>query len=683
MGLLDIFKKNVAKQLDNRIFSFILGFEPPRMGEKDYLESYKGWVYACVNSIAEEVGMMDFKLQRRLKDGQWQEVPNHPAMQLLNNVNPFMSSFDLLFGTQAFLELHGNAFWYLATYKNTNTIAEIWLLDPTRVGVVKDQEKFIGGYVFINDKGQKVPFKPEEIIHFKKFNPNNPYRGIGTVEAAALAIDTDTFSAKYQRNFFGNSALPSAVLQSDKELTQDQYNRIKANWDSKYKGVDNAHKMAILEGGLKFQSMTLSQKDMQYLEGRKATRDEILGIFRVSKTILGLSDDVNRANAEAAEYTHGKHIIKPKMEFLCDKLTEFYLPKFNLNQKGKEYRIFYSDPVPENQELLIDQLQKGLQGASYLTINEARAQMDLPPLDGDGGNEIFIANNVVPIGKALQTDDYVEPKSKKPAHTKEIKKKFRIITQKQADRKTRRKEYIDTQIAQMAALWKGLFKKLEQQMLQNLSKAKGFKKDAIDDEEATDDMVRILFENYDDWVGIVQNSTPQGLKDIYETSGKEAIASVDAEGSFDLENPRAVDWLNNHAAEMVTSVVGTTKDKISTLVTNAMDEGLSVTRLPDLIQTIVPDFADWESERIARTETINAFSQGTLEGYKQSDVVDKKYWIPDEAACPICEGNAEDGEIGLDEEFSSGVDAPVAHPNCECDLGATTRSDESLLSEEL
>lgn len=680
MGLFNIFKKNaVAKQIDPRIFGGMLGFDPPRMGEKDYLESYKSWVYACVNAIAEEIGMMDFKLERKMKDGRWQEVPSHASIELLNNVNPFMSSFDLFFGTQAFLELHGNAFWYFATYKNTNQIAEIWLLDPTRVGIVKDEQKFIGGYVFTNDKGQKVPFEPKQILHFKKFNPNNPYRGMGTVEAAALSIDTDTFAGKYQRNFFGNSAIPGAVLQSDKPLTQEQYNRIKANWDSKYKGVDNAYKLAILEGGLKFQSMAISQKDMQYLEGRKATRDEILGMFRTPKTVIGLSEDVNRANAEAGDYVFGRRTIKPKMVFLAATLSERYLPLFGLNTGTvKDYRIGYTDPVPQNQAMLIEQLNKGLQGASYYTIDEARAEMGLPPLD-KGGDEIFINNNVVPLGTALQVDDYVTPKSKKPAETKEVKKKNRILSKSQADARDAKRAYITSEMTAMKALWLDLFRKLEEQLLENLKNRKSIKKD--DTGDAQDELTRILFDNYDDWVGIVHNSTKEGLKNIYDTSGKAAIASVEADSSFDLENPRAVAWLSKHGMELATSVAGTTKDKISTLITNALDEGLSVTKLPELIQRIVPDYADWESERIARTEVITAYSQGTLEGYKQSDVVESKYWLPDSNACPTCEGNASDGDIPLDEDFSSGVDAPTAHPNCECDLGGRTRSDESLLAE--
>lgn len=111
------------------------------MKGNEYLAAYKGWVYACVNAIAEEVATLDLKLQRLNSSG-WVDIDNHLALTTLHDVNPFMSSSDLLLHTQAFLELEGNAFWYLPRGKATNKPAEIWLLDPTRTLVVKSASNF-------------------------------------------------------------------------------------------------------------------------------------------------------------------------------------------------------------------------------------------------------------------------------------------------------------------------------------------------------------------------------------------------------------------------------------------------------------------------------------------------------------------------------------------------------------
>ncbi|MCL5431677.1 MAG: phage portal protein [Patescibacteria group bacterium] len=454
------------KAFNPNVFSFFYNQASPKLGEKQLLDAYKGMVFACVNAIAEEVGNIHLRLQRKTKDS-WEEIPDHPALTLLSSVNNFTTSSDLLIGTQAFLELDGNAFWYMVRNGNSGggDLVEIWLLDPTRMSIVKNSTTIISNYVYQNEKGDKVPMELGEIIHFKRFNPKDQYRGVGTVQAAALPIDIDDYSAQWQRNFFSNAAMPSGILSTDGTLNQEQYDRIKANWDSKYKGVANSSKMALLEGGLHFTPVNFTQREMQFLDGRRAIRDEILAIFRVPKSILGIVEDVNRANAEASDYVFGKRVIKPKMQFLVDKLNEFYLPMFGL--KNSQYRFDFDDPVPQNQDLLMTQISKGLNGASYLTINEAREQMGYPPLD-EGGDEIFISNSVIPLGTAIQSGHYTEPKGLKTREVK-LKKKYKINVQK---RFVKQDVYLAEQKVKLYKTFVELNAKLKEMLLANLKKKK-------------------------------------------------------------------------------------------------------------------------------------------------------------------------------------------------------------------
>ena len=125
----------------------------PRVGEKEFLRAYRGWVFACVNAIAQRISEIEVNLEKKNMDS-WKAVESHPALDILHNVNDFMSYSDLMFGTQAFQELTGNHFWYLMKNKG-GTISEIWPLNPTRTLVVKSPEAFIPGYVFTNETGEK------------------------------------------------------------------------------------------------------------------------------------------------------------------------------------------------------------------------------------------------------------------------------------------------------------------------------------------------------------------------------------------------------------------------------------------------------------------------------------------------------------------------------------------------
>ena len=96
-------------------------------------------------------------------------------------------------------------------------------------------------------------------------------------------------------------------------------------------------------------------------------------------------------------------------------------------------------------------------------------------------------------------------------------------------------------------------------------------------------------------------------------------------------------------------------------------------------------FSDDRAELIARNEVAMANQAGALDGMKLAKgagVKLKKVWIPDADACPICEENGDDGPIDLDEQFSSGDDAPTAHVNCECSLASEVEDEEGNETEE-
>jgi len=665
MSLVDGFKSLFTKQVNAGIFGFFSPSAMPSMGDRDRLKAYTSWVFACVNAISERFVDMELKLQTMDKDGDWQDIDSHPALDTLHFVNNFWSLNDLLFHAAAMLELDGNEFWYLV--KSGKTVEEIWPLDPSKVNVVKSSTEFISGYVFRNERGVEIPFEPSEMIHFKRFNPNNPYRGMGTVAGAAIPIDTDKYASEWQRNFFGNSAMPSAVLQAEGKLSQDQYDRIRANWETKFKGVENAHKLGILESNLKFTPISPTSRDMEFTAGRKDLRDQILAIFRVPKVILGITEDVNYAAAQATEYIFSKYVIKPKMEAFIETLNEYFLPLFNLD--NMKNRFSFSDPVPEN---LDQQRLDRADGIShyYMTPNEARAQIGLEPIDG--GDTLYVPSLYMPIGMESEPTTEPTPEAAKRKLKRLLKpeRKIKVNTKKVS---AKRNAYIAGQISEAHKTFTKLNNKLLSMLLSNL---KSGKSRATLRTKTANDLVRILFSNYKDWIGLVFDATKDGMETVMEQSGKDAISEVGADVAFDLTNPRALDYLQEHALDNATSYSDTMKESIALEVQEGVEGGETIDEISGRIGQFFDDQSDFRAERLARTETIDAYSQGNLEGYRQSGVVSGKEWLADSNACADCQVNEDDGVIDLDATFSSGDDAPPLHPNCECALQPVTSADE-------
>lgn len=200
---------------------------------------------------------------------------------------------------------------------------------------------------------------------------------------------------------------------------------------------------------------------------------------------------------------------------------------------------------------------------------------------------------------------------------------------------------------------------------------------------------------------LLVNATPDDLATIMANSGKQALMQLGIEHENNLVNQvdaNSLAYAKSRSAEMVGKqwdgdqlvdnpdaewvITDATRDELRSLVAQVQSGDLKLTDLPQAIQDATA-FSPERAELIARTEIITANSQGTLSGFKAArsiGVVIKKKWWPDKNACEVCLGNADDGAIDLDDNFSSGDDAPAAHPNCKCalisDIGDEDEADE-------
>jgi len=370
----------------------ILGESPPAWKSEDYLKAAKSWVYACVSVISDEVAAIKLHLYKRTKGGA-EEIFEHPLLDLLYKVNNFTTKFDHFWLTQQYLELTGEAPWLLE--KHGSEITGIYLLRPDKLTVKFDKEKTVGGYLYEVSPMRKLPLEPEEVIFIKYPNPFRPLRGRGTLEAVAQTVDLDTYAEKWNLNFFYNAARPDIILSTDKGLTDQQIKRIRDQWQKKFRGVSKAFKLAILEGGLKVDRLQLSQRDMDFLNQMKFSRDKILSVFRVPKTAIGITEDVNRANAEATDYVFALRTIRPKMQRIVEQLNEFLVPFF-----GDDLYLDFTDPVPENLDVKLREYENSLKNG-WRSINEVRELEGLPPIEN--GDAPMLPLALVPVGGPKKT----------------------------------------------------------------------------------------------------------------------------------------------------------------------------------------------------------------------------------------------------------------------------------------
>ncbi len=357
------------------------------------LEQYEKslYVFACTYKIAEKVASTDFNLYQVLNSkGDTKQIVTHPALDLLYKVNPFQTKSEFLKITMINKKLCGDAFWYKVRNER-GQVVELWNLRPDLIDIVKDPESYIKAYILNKLDGTKEAFAPEDIVHHKYPTPLDQYFGVSPIKSAHVRIDTEEYASNYQRDFFLNNARPDAALKTESNLTKKQKREMRRSFERRHAGIGNNSRLAIFEAGVEYQQLSISQREMDYIESMKFTRDDILVAFGVPKPLVAITDDVNRANAETAMYIFLSEVIKPELEMLTEKINEeLVMPEF-----GEAYFMDFPDPVPQNREQIRLDNESGIKNGYYL-INEVRSNENKPPIDG--GWSLYMPFGVEPVG---------------------------------------------------------------------------------------------------------------------------------------------------------------------------------------------------------------------------------------------------------------------------------------------
>jgi HK97 family phage portal protein len=216
-------------------------------------------------------------------------------------------------GGQALLEtlsaqllLHGNA--YLQVLRDAGGgAAELFALRPERVAVECDAHGWPAAYRYT--VGASVtrlnadPVRPQ-IIHIKTFNPIDDHYGMGALGAASGAVAIHNAAATWNKALLDNAARPSGALVYDPgdggNLTNEQVQRLKAEMEAGFQGAGNAGRPMLLEGGLKWQALSLSPAEMDFVGLKAAAAREIALAFGVPPMLLGLPGDATYANYREA-----------------------------------------------------------------------------------------------------------------------------------------------------------------------------------------------------------------------------------------------------------------------------------------------------------------------------------------------------------------------------------------------
>jgi HK97 family phage portal protein len=366
-------------------------------------------VQKCVNIISQNAPQapLEFFMVSPSNPREPQKLPmTAPINQLFNNPNENMSRYDFIAATSAYMTLYGEAFWYLVqsvgqSIGTSKLPAEIWVLDPRMMKEVVDEKTGrLLGWLFNN----KVSLTKDEVLIFKNINPYNQFRGLSPLDAVAIEISADVKAGEYQEKFFENGSVPSMVLETGENdnSTVAELRKIKRLWEQQHQGSKNASKMGVLRGGMTLKPIGLSQMEMDFINSRQMTRDIILSIFGVPKTIAGFTEELNRATSEVQKRLFWQETVKPQLIRISTTLTNKFIYKLDINMVAR-FDFLQIDELQRNFEDEVNVASKlWMMGFARNELNERFA------LGFDDDTE-FGDEKYVPLNMLNVTDDTFQP----------------------------------------------------------------------------------------------------------------------------------------------------------------------------------------------------------------------------------------------------------------------------------
>jgi len=307
-----------------------------------------GTLFSIVNRLSNAVALVDWKLWRKAPSGLKEdriEVTRHAALDLWNKPNAFMTRQELVEAMEQHIELTGEGWLSIARHGRSSLPLELWPVRPDRMMPVPHPTDFISKYEYTGPAGEKIPLELNEVIFLRTPNPLDPYRGMGAVQSILIDIDSTRASAEWNQAFFRNSAEPGGIISVDATLQDHEFDEMQARWHEQHQGVANAGRVAIIERGATWVDRKYTQRDMQFVELRQASRDTIREAFGVPAFVLGEVGDVNRATAEASKVLFAELLTVPRLERIKQALNNDLLPMYGPDTAAA-LEFDYEDPVP-------------------------------------------------------------------------------------------------------------------------------------------------------------------------------------------------------------------------------------------------------------------------------------------------------------------------------------------------
>ena len=388
-------------------YSFFMGSSAAGKSVNERSAMQMTAVYACVRILSESIAGLPLHMYQYEEDGSKKKAVEHPLYHLLHDEpNPEMTSFIFRETLMSHLLLWGNAYAQIIRNGKGDIIA-LYPLMPNRMKVERDAKgQLYYEYQTMKEdaptmKGAVYQLYPNEVLHVPGLGFDGLV-GYSPIAMAKNAIGLAIAAEEYGSKFYANGAAPSGVLEHPNVLKDPA--KVRDSWNAAFGGSSNAHRVAVLEEGMKYTPISISPNEAQFLETRKFQINEIARIFRVPPHMVGDLEKSSFSNIEQQSLEFVKYTLNP---WVCRWEQALQRALLSDDEKGKYFFRFNVEG------LMRGDYQSRMNGYAtarqngWMSANDIRELENLDRISAELGGDLYLVNgNMLPLSQVEQNNAY-------------------------------------------------------------------------------------------------------------------------------------------------------------------------------------------------------------------------------------------------------------------------------------
>lgn len=583
-------------------------------------------VFACVRVISEGVATLPFPIYQKLERGK-EKARNHPLYDMLQiKPNPEMTAFSFRETMQMHLLLWGNAYAEIEFSKAGKPL-NLWLLTPNRTKRVRDDQGRTRYRVTLPNGSEKLLYK-EQVLHIS--GPSlNGIDGLSPIgynrEAIGLGMATEEFGSR----FFLNGTNMGAVVEHPGTLSDSAEKHLKGSLQEKYEGLGNAHRLLLLEEGMKLHKIGIPPNDAQFLETRKFQTREIARFYNVRPHMIGDLENATFSNIEHQGIEHVVHTLTPWLrrweqevntkvvtdkgffaEFVVDALLRGDIKsRYEAYAIGKQWGFLNTDMIMENE--------------------------NMNPLPDNLGQMFYVPMNMVPAEQAQaksESDQFQERSDR--SRPVQNRKRHSPVQMRSAQLKNR-----------TADSFKPMFRDAEKRIVgKEVKEIKRALKKHLN--ERSESSFRSWLESYyREFPGYIREQ----MEPVIHTLAAQIQSVVEEELGQEIESTSELStFVRNYVDAFTARYIGSSQAQLKALMRDS--EAELTGEIADELEERLDEWEEKRPDKIAMRETVQASNALAKTFYIFAGVASLRWVTMGSKTCSLCEEL--DGEVvGIEKYF--------------------------------